>query len=82
MSFFTPGIIFAKGEDAGKKISNSEQTVSGTVKDGSTGKFLSGATINIKGTLTTTVSDTNGAFSITVPDNNTVLQISYVGFVT
>lgn len=82
MSFFTPGIIFAKGEDAGKKISNSEQTVSGTVKDGSTGKFLSGATINIKGTLTTTVSDANGAFSITVPDNNTVLQISYVGFVT
>lgn len=80
--FFPPRSAFAKRSDVDKAITNPEQTVSGTVKDGPSGKMLSGATINVKGTLTTTISDANGAFSITVPDNNSVLVISYIGYVS
>src|SRR6185369_5365523 len=68
--FFTPENIFA------------QQTVNGTVKDGVNGNPLVGATIGIKGGNKKTVSDDKGAFAITVPDNNSVIAISYVGYVT
>jgi iron complex outermembrane receptor protein len=68
--FFTPENIFA------------QQTVNGTVKDGGNGNPLVGATIGIKGGNKKTVSDDKGAFTITVPDNNSVIAISYVGYVT
>ncbi len=68
--FFNPGIAFA------------QQTVSATVKDAGSGRVLSGATITVKGSLTNTISNENGTFSITVPDNNSTLLVSYVGYVT
>jgi TonB-dependent starch-binding outer membrane protein SusC len=67
---FNPGIAYA------------QQSVSATVKDAVNGKVLSGATITVKGGSTSAVSDDNGAFSITVPDNNSKLVISYIGYVT
>jgi iron complex outermembrane receptor protein len=57
-----------------------EKTVSGTVKDASNGRGLMGATINVKGTLVNSVSGQDGAFSIIVPDDNSVLVISYIGY--
>ncbi|MGZ8559412.1 MAG: carboxypeptidase-like regulatory domain-containing protein, partial [Chitinophagaceae bacterium] len=63
------------------KIAFAQQTISATVKDAG-GKPLAGATINVKGSSTNTVSDVNGVFSIAVPDNNSKLIISYVGYVT
>jgi TonB-linked SusC/RagA family outer membrane protein len=59
-----------------------DQTVTGTVKDGATGKSLSGATVTIKGTSKSTATDANGAFTITVPGSNSVLVVTYVGFET
>lgn len=56
-------------------------TTSGTVKDPA-GNPLPGATITVKGTSRSTVSDVNGVFSISVPDKNAVLTITYVGYAT
>jgi Ca-activated chloride channel family protein len=58
---------------------NSTITVTGTVMD-SNQDPLPGATILIKGTTTGTLSDINGEFSITVPDAQAILVVSYVGF--
>ena len=58
-----------------------QHTVSGTVKDVA-GSPLVGATITLKGQSTSTVSNASGTFSIAVPDNNSILVISYVGYQT
>jgi TonB-dependent SusC/RagA subfamily outer membrane receptor len=55
--------------------------VQGTVKD-STGNPLSGATVSVKGTNVRALTDTNGNFSLTVPDKGGILEISYVGYST
>jgi len=43
---------------------------------------LSNVSIVVKGTSKGVTSDLNGNFSITVPDNNAVLVVSYVGYKT
>ncbi len=53
--------------------------VKGTIVDGS-GESLIGATVRIKGDASSgTVSDFDGHFSINVPSESSVLEISYVG---
>ena len=42
---------------------------------------LPGVTVVIKGTTSGTATDANGAFSISVPDNQAVLQFSSIGFI-
>lgn len=61
---------------------NAEQVITGTVKDSSNGKPLAGASISVKGSVRNTLSDARGMFNITVPDNNAILVISHVGYVT
>jgi len=56
--------------------------VTGMVTDASTGEALVGVNIIVEGTTVGTITDVNGKFTIDVPDRNSVLQISYVGFVT
>lgn len=51
----------------------------GIVNDSATGQFLAGVTIQVKGTMTGTVTDANGHFSLEVPDN-AVLVVSYLGY--
>jgi TonB-linked SusC/RagA family outer membrane protein len=53
--------------------------VTGTTSDDS-GEVLAGVTVAVKGTNTGVVSDDNGKYSITVPDRNAALVISYVGY--
>ncbi|HEY0669650.1 MAG TPA: TonB-dependent receptor [Sphingobacteriaceae bacterium] len=53
--------------------------IRGTVTS-SNGETLPGVSIQIKGTGTGTVSDINGNYVISVPDENSVLVFSYVGF--
>lgn len=55
-----------------------EKKVTGSVKD-ETGSALPGATITIKNTQISTVTNSDGFFSITVPANTKALVISYVG---
>jgi TonB-linked SusC/RagA family outer membrane protein len=55
--------------------------VTGTVTDSKTGAVLPGASILIKGTKTGTNSDTNGKYSLDVPDANAVLEFSSLGYI-
>ena len=55
-------------------------TITGTVTD-DTGNTLPGATIKIRGMAIGTVTDANGAYTLQVPDENTILIFACVGFV-
>ncbi len=57
-------------------------TISGYVKEESTGESLLGATIYIKETLKGTTTNQYGFYSLTVPDTAVTLVISYLGFKT
>lgn len=54
--------------------------VSGQVTDISTGETLIGATVKIKGTATALAVDPTGKFSITVPNANSVLVVTFTGY--
>jgi TonB-linked SusC/RagA family outer membrane protein len=56
-------------------------SVSGTVTDES-GAVLQGASVSIKGTTSGVVSDKNGQYTINVPSGESVLVVSFVGFIT
>ncbi len=57
-----------------------DRTVTGNVIDGDSNEPLPGVNIIIKGSGQGTVTDINGNYSITVPDNETVLVYRFVGF--
>jgi TonB-linked SusC/RagA family outer membrane protein len=56
-----------------------EKTISGKITDDQ-GEVLIGVTVLAKGTSTGTSTDENGNFSLSVPDDVTVLVFSYTGF--
>jgi TonB-linked SusC/RagA family outer membrane protein len=68
-------LIFFSALDA----SAQQFTVTGTTTDDS-GEVLAGVTVFVKGTTTGTSSDSNGKYSIAVPNGNAVLVFSYVGY--
>lgn len=79
ISFAVP----ARANDRGhKKPATVFQTVTGTVKDAVNGQPLTGATVSMKGSNLSTDTDARGAFSITAPDNISILVVSFVGYVT
>lgn len=57
-----------------------QQTVSGRVTSSVDGAPLPGVSILVKGTNTGTSTDADGRFAISVPDNNAVLVLSFIGF--
>jgi TonB-dependent starch-binding outer membrane protein SusC len=67
---FLPGIVHA------------QTTVTGVVKDGTTGEALPGVNIIVQGTETGTTTDIEGRFSLQVPDPNSVLAFSFVGYLS
>lgn len=54
-------------------------SISGQVKNKTTGEPLVAATVFVKGTSTSTLTDANGNFTITVPKKGSKLEISYAG---
>lgn len=58
---------------------NNPFKINGMVKDES-GEPLIGATINYKGTQVSTLTDVDGNFSITAPQNSGILSVSYIGY--
>jgi TonB-linked SusC/RagA family outer membrane protein len=79
--FFSPGTASAKAGFEFGLFENPPQTIRGTIKDASNGQPLAGATIIIKGGSQSTASDSRGSFTIVAPDNNSVLVVSYIGYV-
>lgn len=59
-----------------------QQQVSGVVKDYSTDEPLPGVNILIKGTGTGTITDIEGNYKLTIPDNDAVLAFSFIGYET
>ncbi len=56
--------------------------VTGVVVNAQDGEPVIGATVKVQGSNQGTVTDANGAFSITVPSSNSRLEFSYVGMST
>ena len=65
-----------------REVNRIDRPINGKVIDAETGEGLPGASIIVKGTSQGTTTDINGDFTLNVPDENTVLEISYVGFIT
>jgi len=61
-------------------VNQNGRTVSGTVAD-DTGEPLIGVSVQIQGTTTGTITDFDGKFSLSVPDNATLI-VSYIGYKT
>ena len=57
-----------------------EITITGTVKDASSGEALPGVNVIMEGTYTGAVTDLNGRFTIVVPDETAILSFSFVGY--
>lgn len=57
-----------------------KHTISGTLKDSSNGETLFGATLFLKGTNLGTTTNEYGFYSLTAPEGNYTLNISYVGY--
>lgn len=57
-------------------------TISGVIKDGKNGETLSGATVLLKGIRIGSTVNAYGFYSITVPEGNYTLEVSYLGYVT
>ena len=62
---------------------NAQQTVKGTVLDGSSNNEpMIGAVIQVPGTQVGTVADLDGNFTITMPEGKNLIQVSMFGFKT
>ena len=55
-------------------------TITGTVTDGD-GEPLPGVSVMVKGATQGTATDANGAYTLTVPNENATLVFSFIGFV-
>lgn len=55
--------------------------VSGNVKD-ATGEFVIGASVLVKGTTNGTITDIDGNFTLTGLSAGSVIEVSYIGYVT
>ncbi len=75
--------IILSRDDAANTIKSIQQqkNVSGKVND-ETGQPLPGVTVVVKGTTIGTVTDVDGNFSFSIPNNAEILQFSFVGLKT
>ncbi len=71
-------IIVIRGLDAPKE----SFPITGKVYDDDTGEPLPGVNIIIKGTQTGTVTDVYGYFSVEADDEEAVLQVSFLGYIS
>ena len=63
-----------------KGFGQEKVTLSGYVRDSSSGEDLIGATVQLAGTTTGTVTNVYGFYSLTVPKGNYTIQVSFVGY--
>ncbi|HMM03417.1 MULTISPECIES: TonB-dependent receptor [unclassified Dysgonomonas] len=75
------GVIPVNSFAAVNETYQQAKIVKGVVKDGN-GEPLPGVSISIKGTTNGTMTDVDGNYSLNVPDGNSTLVVSYVGFKT
>ncbi|MFN2440322.1 MAG: carboxypeptidase-like regulatory domain-containing protein [Chitinophagaceae bacterium] len=64
------------------KVSEQAIQISGTVTVAATRLPLQGVTVAVKGTTIATVTDDNGSYQINIPNEQSTLVFSYVGYLT
>lgn len=64
------------------QVSAQARLVKGRVTEAGKNDGLPGVSISLKGTTTGTTTNADGSFSLSVPDNNARLVISFIGYVT
>ena len=76
-------VVLYKGNAQAEQQGKQQQgiTIAGAVTDAN-GEPLIGASVSVKGTSQGTMVDSNGAYSLSVPDKNATLVFSYLGYVT
>ena len=57
-----------------------QKTITGQVTNSVTGEGMVGVTVQLKGTTTGALTDSEGKYSLSVTDDNTVLVFSFLGF--
>ena len=65
---------------AGIQVAFAQRTVTGRVTTSTDGSPLPGVTVLVQGTTTGSLTDADGRYTITVPNNQAVLRFSFVGF--
>ena len=55
-------------------------TITGTVSDGSSRQPMPGVNVVVQGTTLGTMTDVNGRYSIDVPNEQTILSFSFIGY--
>ncbi len=63
-------------------LMHAQTVINGRVTESVNNNPLEGATIMVRGTTNSAITDPSGKFSITVPNTNAKLQVSYVGYIT
>ncbi|MEO6812326.1 MAG: carboxypeptidase-like regulatory domain-containing protein, partial [Ginsengibacter sp.] len=63
-------------------FAQNKHTISGTVKDKGNGESLAGASVKILNMDGGTLTNSYGFFSLTLPESNYILIVSYVGYQT
>lgn len=67
---------------AGLQGAFAQKSISGKVTSSEDGLGLSGVTVMIKGTTVGTLTDLNGAFTLSVPSDAAILAVSFIGMKT
>jgi TonB-linked SusC/RagA family outer membrane protein len=65
---------------AGLQVVLAQRTITGTVSGSTDNQPLVGVTVLVKGTTAGSLTDVNGKYSISVPNNQATLTFSFVGF--
>jgi len=80
---FCSSLIFNEAQSKNGTSENFKllfKTISGSVLDAKSGDPLSGATVSVKNSTVNTITDADGKFNITVPSDESILLISYIGY--
>lgn len=59
-----------------------EWILSGRVLDAATGEALPGASLQIQGTYSGTISNSEGAFRLSLEEDSTILIVRFIGYAT
>ena len=80
MNYLQTGMILIVIFMLSSQVNAQQRTVSGTVRAEEDGEPLVGVTVSLKGTTFGTTTNDNGGYSISVPNNASVLVFTYVGY--
>jgi hypothetical protein len=59
-----------------------DRIVKGRITDAANGSGLAGASVTVKGTSASALTDGQGNFSVSIPDDKAVLVVSFIGYNT